>query len=77
MKLFFLAAHPQSTARLAGHGADPPARCSSRCVPTASDARHAMVPRGIDSAVRKFPAGLGLDRRYSAHSMRATSYHSS
>jgi hypothetical protein len=30
--------------------------------------------RHIDRAVRKFPAGLGLDSGYSVPSMRATSY---
>jgi integrase/recombinase XerD len=36
------------------------------------DARRAMDPDAIDRVVRKFAAGLGLDRGYSAHSMRAT-----
>jgi integrase/recombinase XerD len=31
-----------------------------------------MDPDAIDRVVRKFAAGLGLDRGYSAHSMRAT-----
>jgi integrase/recombinase XerD len=34
--------------------------------------RRAMDPDAIDRVVRKFAAGLGLDRGYSAHSMRAT-----
>jgi integrase/recombinase XerD len=31
-----------------------------------------MDPDAIDCVVRKFAAGLGLDRGYSAHSMQAT-----
>ena len=30
------------------------------------------VPRGGDRVVRKYATGLGLDRGYSAHPMRAT-----
>jgi len=36
------------------------------------DIRRAMDPDAIDRVVRKFAARLGLDRGYSAHSMRAT-----
>lgn len=35
-------------------------------------ARRAMNPDAIDRVVRKFAAKIGLDRGYSAHSMRAT-----
>ncbi len=34
--------------------------------------RRRMDPDAIDRVVRKFAAALGLERRYSAHSMRAT-----
>jgi integrase/recombinase XerD len=34
--------------------------------------RRAMNPDAIDRVVRKFAAKIGLDRGYSAHSMRAT-----
>jgi site-specific recombinase XerD len=34
--------------------------------------RRSMDPDAIDRVVRKFAACLGLDRGYSAHSMRAT-----
>ncbi len=36
------------------------------------EARRAMDPDSIDRMVRKYAKGLGLDRGYSAHSMRAT-----
>ena len=36
------------------------------------DIRRAMDPDAIDRVVRKFAARLGLDRGYSAHTMRAT-----
>ena len=36
------------------------------------DERRGMDPDAIDRVVRKYDAGLGLDRGYSAHSMRAT-----
>jgi integrase/recombinase XerD len=35
-------------------------------------ARRHMDPDAIDRVVRKYAAALGLDRGYSAHSMRAT-----
>ena len=49
-------------------------RCSGRCSTTASrrDERRHMDPDAIDRVVRKYAAALGLDRGYSAHSMRAT-----
>jgi site-specific recombinase XerD len=31
-----------------------------------------MVPNSIDLVVRKYATAIGLDRGYSAHSMRAT-----
>jgi integrase/recombinase XerD len=36
------------------------------------DERRSMDPDAIDRVVRKYVAALGLDRGYSAHSMRAT-----
>jgi integrase/recombinase XerD len=36
------------------------------------DERRPMDPDAIDRVVRKFATALGLDRGYSAHSMRAT-----
>jgi hypothetical protein len=36
------------------------------------EARRAMNPDAVDRVVRKFVAKIGLDRGYSAHSMRAT-----
>jgi integrase len=36
------------------------------------DERRGMDPDAIDRVVRKFAGELGLDRSYSAHSMRAT-----
>jgi integrase len=36
------------------------------------DERRGMDPDAIDRVVRKYAAALGLDRGYSAHSMRAT-----
>jgi integrase/recombinase XerD len=36
------------------------------------DERRGMDPDAIDRVVRKYAAELGLDRGYSAHSMRAT-----
>jgi integrase/recombinase XerD len=59
---------------LAGHGADPdgplfrPVGSNQR----QSAARRAMDPDTIDRMVRKYAAGIGLERGYSAHSMRAT-----
>ena len=75
-----LAINPQAAQRLraylalAGHGADHdgplfrPVRGNQR----QSDPRRAMDPDAIDRVVRKYAAGLGLARGYSAHSMRAT-----
>jgi integrase/recombinase XerD len=57
-----------------GHGADldgprfRPLRTNGK----RRDAGRAVDPDAIDRVVRKFAAGLGLDRGYSAHSMRAT-----
>ena len=36
------------------------------------DERRRMDPDAIDRVVRKYASALGLDRGYSAHSMRAT-----
>ena len=75
-----LAINPQTAARLraylekAGHGADvdgplfrPLRHNGKQDVP-----RRHMDPDAIDRVVRKYAAELGLDRGYSAHSMRAT-----
>jgi site-specific recombinase XerD len=75
-----LAINPQSAARLraylgaAGHGNDVngplfrPLRHNGK----RRDERRGMDPDAIDRVVRKYAAALGLDRGYSAHSMRAT-----
>jgi site-specific recombinase XerD len=75
-----LAINPQTAARLrayleaAGHAADSdgplfrPLRHNGKQV---AERRH-MDPDAIDRVVRKYAAALGLDRGYSAHSMRAT-----
>jgi integrase/recombinase XerD len=75
-----LAINPQTAARLrayldkAGHGADidgplfRPLRHNGK----RRDERRGMDPDAIDRVVRKYAAVLGLDRGYSAHSMRAT-----
>jgi integrase/recombinase XerD len=75
-----LAINPQTAARLraylekAGHGADidgplfRPLRHNGK----RRDERRGMDPDAIDRVVRKYAAALGLDRGYSAHSMRAT-----
>jgi site-specific recombinase XerD len=75
-----LAINPQTAARLrayleaAGLGADVdgplfrPLRHNGK----RQDERRGMDPDAIDRVVRKYAAALGLDRRYSAHSMRAT-----
>src|SRR5271170_5256527 len=58
----------------AGHGADVdgplfhPLRHNGK----RQDERRGMDPDAIDRVVRKYAGGLGLDRGYSAHSMRAT-----
>jgi len=75
-----LAINPQTAARirayldLAGHGADidgplfrPLSHNGKR-----QDERRGMDPDAIDRVVRKYARALGLDRGYSAHSMRAT-----
>ncbi len=76
-----LAINPQTAARLrayldaAGHAADidgplfRPLQAQRQ-----ADARSAarMDPDAIDRVVRKYAGALGLDRGYSAHSMRAT-----
>jgi integrase len=75
-----LAINPQTAARLraylekAGHGADVdgplfrPLKHNGK----RRDERRGMDPDAIDRVVRKYAAALGLDRGYSAHSMRAT-----
>ena len=75
-----LAINPQTAARLrayleaAGHGADidgplfRPLKHNGK----RQDERRRMDPDAIDRVVRKYAAALGLDRGYSAHSMRAT-----
>jgi integrase/recombinase XerD len=75
-----LAINPQTAARLrayleaAGHGTDiegplfRPLRHNGK----QDAARRHMDPDTIDRVVRKYAGALGLDRGYSAHSMRAT-----
>ncbi len=75
-----LAIHPQAAQRireyldLAGHGDDHagplfrPLRGNAK----AHDPAGRMDPDAIDRLVRKYAAGIGLPRGYSAHSMRAT-----
>ena len=48
--------------------------CSGRCKHNGKrrDERRGMDPDAIDRVVRKYAGELGLDRGYSAHSMRAT-----
>jgi integrase/recombinase XerD len=75
-----LAINPQTAARLraylelAGHGADLDGPLFRPLRPNGKrrEERRAMDPDAIDRVVRKFAAALGLDRGYSAHSMRAT-----
>jgi integrase/recombinase XerD len=74
------AINPQTAARLrayldaAGHGADiegplfRPLKHNGK----RQEQRRRMDPDAIDRLVRKYSAALGLDRGYSAHSMRAT-----
>jgi integrase/recombinase XerD len=75
-----LAINPQTAARLrayldaAGHGADvdgPLFRPLRHNGKQDAERRH-MDPDAIDRVVRKYAGALGLDRGYSAHSMRAT-----
>jgi site-specific recombinase XerD len=75
-----LAINPQTVARLrayldkAGHGADidgplfRPLKHNGK----RQDERRRMDPDAIDRVVRRYAGALGLDRGYSAHSMRAT-----
>jgi site-specific recombinase XerD len=75
-----MAINPQATQRIkayldaAGHGSDHdsplfrPLRGNAR----AHNPAGRMVPNSIDLVVRKYAAAIGLDRGYSAHSMRAT-----
>jgi integrase/recombinase XerD len=75
-----LAINPQTAARLraylvaSGHGTDidgplfRPLKHNSK----RRDQRRGMNPDAIDRVVRKYSGELGLDRGYSAHSMRAT-----
>jgi integrase/recombinase XerD len=75
-----LAINPQSAARIrayleyAGHGGDHngalfrPLRGNAK----AHDVAGGMDPDAIDRVLRKYAAGIGLARGYSAHSMRAT-----
>jgi len=75
-----LAINPQTAARLraylelAGHGADLDGPLFRPLRPNGKrqDPRRPMDPDAIDRVVRKFATALGLDRGYSAHSMRAT-----
>jgi integrase/recombinase XerD len=75
-----LAINPQTAARLraylevAGHGGDVdgplfrPLKHNGK----RREERRGMDPDAIDRVVRKYATALGLDRGYSAHSMRAT-----
>jgi site-specific recombinase XerD len=75
-----LAINPQTAVRLrayldaAGHGADVdgplfrPLRHNGK----RDEERRHMDPDAIDRVVRRYAGALGLDRGYSAHSMRAT-----
>jgi integrase len=75
-----LAINPQTAARLcaylehAGHGTDidgplfRPLKHNGK----RREERRGMDPDAVDRVVRKYAAALGLDRGYSAHSMRAT-----
>jgi integrase/recombinase XerD len=75
-----LAVNPQTAARLrdylekAGHGADVDGPLSRPLKHNGKrrDERRGMDPDAIDRVVRKYAAALGLDRGYSAYSMRAT-----
>ena len=75
-----LAINPQTAARIrayldaAGHGGDldgPLFRPLKHNGKRQDERRH-MDPDAIDRVVRKYAGALGLDRGYSAHSMRAT-----
>lgn len=75
-----LAIHPQTTTRLrayldaAGHGADleGPIFRPLRRNRKSQEARRRMDPDAIDRVLRKHAKAIGLERGYSAHSMRAT-----
>jgi hypothetical protein len=75
-----LAINPQTAARirvyleLAGHGADidGPLVRPLRHNGERQEERRRMDPDAIDRVVRKYATEVGLDRGYSAHSMRAT-----
>lgn len=75
-----LAINPQTAQRIrayfekAGHAADieGPMFRPLRCNRKNQVARRAMNPDAIDRVVRKFAGKIGLERGYSAHSMRAT-----
>ena len=75
-----LAINPQTAARLrayldlAGHGADLDGPLFRPLRPNGKrqEEHRPMDPDAIDRVVRKFATALGLDRGYSAHSMRAT-----
>lgn len=75
-----LAIHPQAAARIraylnmGGHGSDhaEPLFRPMRGNAKAHDPAGRLDPDTIDRLVRKYAAGIGLPRGYSAHSMRAT-----
>jgi site-specific recombinase XerD len=75
-----LAINPQTAARLrayleaSGHGddVDGPLFRPLKHNGKRQDERRGMDPDAIDRVVRKYAGELGLDRGYSAHSMRAT-----
>lgn len=75
-----LAVHPQVVQRIrdylnaAGHGADldGPLFRPVRGNGEAYDSRRHLAPDAIDRVLRHYARRIGLDRGYSAHSMRAT-----
>jgi integrase/recombinase XerD len=75
-----LAIHPQAAQRirdyldLAGHGDDleGPLFRPVRDNQNANESRRHLAPIAIDRVLRKYARSIGLERGYSAHSMRAT-----
>jgi integrase/recombinase XerD len=75
-----LAIHPQTAQRLraylvvAGHASDldGPMFRPLRRNRKSQEGRRYMDPNAIDRAVRKYALAIGMERGYSAHSMRAT-----
>src|SRR4029450_8393112 len=75
-----LAIHPQAAQRIrdyldvAGHGDDieGPVFRPVRENQNANESRRHLAPIAIDRVLRKYARSIGLERGYSAHSMRAT-----